>query len=72
MGTACRESGHPDALQREPYAMSLIQSVTVVTQRQMKLMVRDVAMTRGRWSQVRTLFPSHLVFRTLFGLLPIG
>ena len=32
--------------------MSVFQSVTVVTKRQIRLMVRDVALTRGRFIQV--------------------
>lgn len=38
--------------------MSVFQSVTVVTKRQIKLMVRDVALTRGRFIQVR-VSPQH-------------
>jgi len=47
-----RSKGHPGALQRHRYALPLVKSVMVVTKRQITLMMRDGALTRGRFMQV--------------------
>ena len=47
-----RSKGHPGALQRHRYALPLVKSVLVVTKRQITLMMRDGALTRGRFMQV--------------------
>lgn len=47
-----RSQGHAGALQRNRFALSLMKSVTVVTKRQITLMLRDSALTRGRFMQV--------------------
>lgn len=71
MSILCRTKGHPAALQTKAFAMSLVQSVAVVTQRQIKLMVRDVALTRGRWTQVSTPCPKPKISKSCVnGCLP--
>lgn len=52
--TICRADGHPEALQTKPFALSLFQSVVVVTKRQIKLTLRDAALTKGHVVEVRT------------------
>jgi hypothetical protein len=47
-----RSKGHPAALQRHQFALSIPRSIAVVTKRQITLMLRDSALTRGRFMQV--------------------
>ena len=47
-----RTKGHPAALQRHQFALSIPRSIAVVTKRQITLMLRDTALTRGRFMQV--------------------
>ncbi len=59
--TKCRSKGHPGALQRQRYALPLAKSVFVVTKRQITLMLRDGALTRGRFMQVcHHTLPPHM------------
>jgi hypothetical protein len=47
-----RGSGHPAALPKARYAMPFFQALAVVTMRQLRLTLRETAVTRGRWIQV--------------------
>ena len=54
-----RSKGHPAALQRRSFALTAARSIVVVTKRQITLMMRDSALTRGRFMQVRSLCSSN-------------
>ena len=47
-----RSTGHPAALQRHHFALSPARAIVEVTKRQITLMLRDTALTRGRFMQV--------------------
>jgi hypothetical protein len=46
-----RGSGHPAALPKAQYAMPFPQALGVVTMRQLRLTLRDSAVTYSRWIQ---------------------
>mmetsp|Transcript_4643 Transcript_4643/g.13342 ORF Transcript_4643/g.13342 Transcript_4643/m.13342 type:complete len:1521 (-) Transcript_4643:659-5221(-) len=61
-----KSKGHPEALPKARYAMPFVEAAAHVTMRQLRLTLRDTAITRGRWVQVTVM---SLIIGSLFWML---